>query len=149
MEVKETTRESKVTFGIIVDESGSMRKGGKLKAAMEAALALWYLIRRDPKNDVATVVFSREVKVAYLITDSEPNVENGRVVGFDKAKTCVIEEAARMRKEGVILNVVMLGSSTNLRELAQEMATRNLGTVIFTTPENLSRTIIRSFQKLK
>ncbi len=116
---------------------------------MEAALALWYLIRKDPKNDVATVVFSREVKVAYLITDSEPNIKDGRVVGFDKAKTCVIEEAARMRKEGVILNVVMLGSSPNLRELAQEMATRNLGTVIFTTLENLSRTIIRSFQKLK
>ncbi len=180
--IRETSRESKAIFGIIVDESGSMRRGRKIEAAIEAALSLWEILKREPKNEVMFVAFSKEVKEvnpwelptnlvresftdiakalkffrlrvrgksgsksAYLITDSEPNMVDGKIVGFEKAKWHFIEEAFRMKKENIDLNIIMLGSSYNLKNLAREIARRNLGTVVFSNPNDLAKAVIERF----
>lgn len=60
--VHEEVHESRLCAGLIIDESGSMRSRYKLEAALETALALSELIRREPKDSLKVFVFSERVK---------------------------------------------------------------------------------------
>ena len=91
--------------------------------------------------------YERGNKQAYLITDSEPNMENGRFVGFERAARGVIEEARRFRAEEITLNVVMVEETTCLKQLASMLARQNLGRVFFTSPDNLARSIVEDYIK--
>jgi len=89
----------------------------------------------------------RGSKQAYLVTDSEPNTENGKFVGFEEAARGVIKEAKRFRAEEITLNVVMVEETTYLKQLASVLARQNLGRVFFTNPDNLARTIVKDYMK--
>lgn len=82
---------------------------------------------------------------AYLITDSEPNTEEGKFVGFDKAAAGVVQEALHYRKDGITLNLVMLDQTPKLKQLASTLAKRNLGRVFFTCPARLGEVIIEDY----
>ena len=84
-------------------------------------------------------------KQAYLITDSRPNYENGKYVGFSQAARGVLEEASKCRKENVTLNIVMLDQSYRSKEFASMIAKQNIGRVIFTSPENLGEAILEDY----
>ncbi|RLC59985.1 MAG: hypothetical protein DRI01_10740 [Chloroflexi bacterium] len=185
-EVNEEIHQSRLCAGLLIDESGSMRTGNKLEGAMESALALAELIRREPKDSLRTFLFSDTVKEvpswaivnetlggdstdikgvlrafretvrsdkgdkqAYLITDTDPNTEDGRYVGFDRAVAGVIEEALRCRQDGIGLNIVMLDNTPHLRELASTLARKNLGRVFFTSPLKLGEVIVEDYLKSK
>ena len=60
--VHEEFHQSKLCAGLIIDESTSMLRDHKLEAAMETALALAQLIRRNPKDSLKIFVFSEQVK---------------------------------------------------------------------------------------
>lgn len=84
-------------------------------------------------------------KHAYLVTDTEPNYEDGESVGFRKATEGVMEEALRYRETGITLNIIMLSWTPHLREFASSLARKNLGRVFFTTPQTLGRVIIEDY----
>ncbi|MFC2007341.1 VWA domain-containing protein [Chloroflexota bacterium] len=92
-----------------------------------------------------SVVNEKGDKQAYLITDTEPNTENGKYVGFDQAITGVMTEAARFRQQNIGLNIVMLDENPRLKQLASALAKRNLGRVFFTTPMRLGEAIIEDY----
>ncbi len=184
--IHEEIYETRICAGLLIDESGSMRNGGKLNAAIEAALALAELMRREPKDKLYIFIFSDTVrqishwdilnvtlsggytdiraamrafrnatrnergdKQVYLITDSEPNFEDGRFIGFDKAALGVLDEAIRWRHEGLTLNIIMLDQSAELRTFASFLAQKNAGRVFFTSPEHLGEVIIKDYLYLK
>ncbi len=61
--VYESMHHTEVHFGILVDQSGSMNRDGKLEAAVETALALSELMRiRFPEDKLRVFTFSEEVK---------------------------------------------------------------------------------------
>ncbi|MGD2200363.1 MAG: hypothetical protein PVJ38_01865 [Candidatus Bathyarchaeota archaeon] len=61
--VYEAIHSTEVTFGVLVDQSASMKRGGKLQAAVETALALAELTRsRYPEDTLRTFAFSEEVR---------------------------------------------------------------------------------------
>ncbi len=91
------------------------------------------------------VVNERGDKQVYLITDTEPNTEDGRYVGFDEAMAGVIEEALRYRETGITLNIIMLDQKPRLKELASILARKNLGRVFFTSPLKLGKVIIEDY----
>jgi len=84
-------------------------------------------------------------KLAYLITDSAPNFQDGNYVGFTHALADVLDEARRYRSEGIVLNIIMLDDDPKLRELAQSMAKQNLGRVFFTRPGYLGETLVEDY----
>ena len=84
-------------------------------------------------------------KQAYLITDTEPNTENGRYIGFNQAAIGVMDEALRYRQQNIGLNIIMLDESPRLRELASALARRNLGRVFFTSPLKLGEVIVEDY----
>jgi len=185
-EVHEEVHQSRLCAGLLIDESGSMRSSNKLEAAIETALALSELIRREPEDSLKVFVFSERVKEippwailnevlsgdstdiraalrsfremvrnekgdrqAYLITDTDPNTEDGRYVGFDKAIDGLMEEATHYRQDGVGLNIIMLDDTARLKQLASTLAKRNLGRVFFTSPHKLGQVIIEDYLKGK
>jgi len=185
-EVHEEVHQSRLCAGLLIDESGSMRSGNKLEAAMESALAFSELIRREPKDSLKIFLFSDTVKEvpfwtivnevlsgdstdiraalrtfretvrsergdrqAYLITDTDPNTEDGRYVGFDRAVAGVTEEAWRYRQEGIGLNIIMLDDTPRLKELASTLARKNLGRVFFTSPLRLGEVVVEDYFKTK
>jgi len=178
----ETQCPARMCAGVLVDVSASMRRDGKLGAAIEASLALTELIGRDPKDSLKVFSFSDTVKQvppwsianavagegstdmragmrrfrtvvrqergdkqAYLVTDSEPNSEDGRYVGFENAVGGVIREALRYRDEGITLNVIMLSQTPPLMELARQLARMNLGRVVFASPADLSAALVEDY----
>lgn len=180
-EVYETLGEGRMCAGLLIDQSGSMT-GSKVNAALDAALALGELIRRQHKDKLKVFLFSDEVKEvlpwdvvnqsssggstdikvamqafrnsvatetadkqAYLITDTEPNTENGEFVGFEAASAGIISEALRYRREGITLNIIMLDENPYLRELASLLARNNMGRVFFASSQNLGQVIIESY----
>lgn len=184
--VFEEVHQSKLCLGLLIDESGSMRSDYKLSAAIETALALSELIRREPKDSLKTFVFSETVreiqpwgilnemmsggctdiraamrayrdavrgekgdKQAYLITDTEPNTEEGKYIGFDRAMMGVLEEALAYRREGITLNIVMLDRAAPLKELASLLARKNLGRVFFTSPMRLGQVLLEDYLRVK
>lgn len=185
-EVHEEVHQTKLCAGILIDESGSMRNGYKLEAAIETALALSELIRREPKDKLLVYTFSerarrippwaivnevmsggatdirsalrafREAVVgekgsrqAYLITDAEPNMENGAYIGFERASLGLLEEAWLYRQHNIGLNIIMLDETPRLRQLASSLARRNLGRVFFTTPFRLGEVVVEDYLKLR
>jgi uncharacterized protein with von Willebrand factor type A (vWA) domain len=84
-------------------------------------------------------------KQAYLITDTEPNHEDGKHLSFERASNGLIEEAARYRQEKIGLNIIMLDEGDNLKSLASTIARRNLGRVFFTTPETMGEVVVEDY----
>ena len=84
-------------------------------------------------------------KQAYLITDTEPNTENGRYIGFNGAVAGIVQEALRYRQDGITLNIIMLDQTPYLKELASTLARRNLGRVLFTSPLQLGEVVIADY----
>lgn len=116
----------------------------------------WELLNVNLKEDITDIragmrAFRLAVrkepgeKQAYLITDSEPNAEDGRFVGFNQASLGVLEEASRYRKEQITLNVIMLGQNPRLKQFAAELARRNLGRVFFAQPQDLGRVVVQDY----
>jgi uncharacterized protein with von Willebrand factor type A (vWA) domain len=185
LQVFDERHETQLVAGLIIDESGSMA-GDKLHAAVETALALAELIRKEPKDKLKTYLFSSKVreipyyelanvdgcgdttdiraglrsfrrdvanergdKQAYLITDAGSNTLDGGAVGFSQATSAVMQEALKFRQAGITLNIIMLDTAPDLKDVAAEMARKNLGRVIFTTPENLGEVVIRDYLAAK
>lgn len=185
-QVYETVHQSRLCAGLIIDESGSMRSGRKIDAAIDTSLALSELIRREPKDSLKVFIFSDKVreikpwdivntkmaggttdirgamrafreavatepgdKQAYLITDTEPNTENGCYVGFNRAVMGVMEEALRYRQENITLNIIMLDQNPSLKEFARMLARSNLGRAFFTSPKDLGAVIIEDYLTVK
>jgi len=88
-------------------------------------------------------------KQVYLITDTEPNSEDGRYVGFEKAAIGVINEAQAYQREGITLNIIMLDNTPHLKEFATILARRNLGRVFFAEPKELGRVIVEDYLRSK
>lgn len=84
-------------------------------------------------------------KQVYLITDTEPNFDSGKYVGFNLATQSVLEEAASYRKENITLNILMLDKNNQLREFASLLARQNAGRVAFTSSENLGEAILEDY----
>jgi uncharacterized protein with von Willebrand factor type A (vWA) domain len=61
--VYEAVHSTEVVFGVIVDQSASMNRGGKLEAAVETGLALSELMRSQfPEDRLRILVFSEKVQ---------------------------------------------------------------------------------------
>ena len=72
--VHEEIHQSRLCAGLLIDKSLSMRRNNKLEAAIETALALSELIRREPRDILKIFVFSEQVKEipAWSITREIP-----------------------------------------------------------------------------
>jgi len=184
--VHEEMHQSRLSAGLIIDESSSMKEDNKLEAAIEATLAISELITRHPKDSLRVFAFSEDVKEispwaiinevisggatdiraamrafrkavtnergdrqAYVITDAEPNTENGVSVDFEKAVAGVMEEAVHYRKHGIGLNIIMLDETPNLKQVASDLARKSLGRVFFTTPHRLGQVVVLDYFRLK
>ena len=86
---------------------------------------------------------------AYLITDTEPNAEDGKYVGFERAVAGVMDEALLYRQHNIGLNIIMLDDTPHLKQLASAMAKKNLGRVFFTTPHSLGHLIVQDYLRAK
>ena len=86
---------------------------------------------------------------AYLITDTEPNTEDGRFVGFERAVVGVVQESLYYRQAGITLNIIMLDQGPRLKELASILAKKNLGRVLFTSPLKLGEMVIEDYLTTK
>jgi uncharacterized protein with von Willebrand factor type A (vWA) domain len=95
------------------------------------------------------VMHEKGDKQVYLITDSEPNTEDGVYVGFERAMAGVLQEALRYREHGITLNIIMLDQRPALKSFARTLAKKNLGRVFFTTPLNLGEAIIEDYLRVK
>ena len=179
LQVHENISETRISMGLVIDESGSM-SGEKRNAAIDTCLALAMLkrpcdklrvfvysaqVKEIPYWDILNVSFpggttdmrialqatrrslSRETgdKQVYLITDSEPNTENGKYVGFEAAIPEVKKEVWRYRQEGITLNIIMLGEKAELKKLASHLAKTNAGRVFFASPSNLGSVVVEDY----
>jgi len=88
-------------------------------------------------------------KQVYLITDTEPNSEDGKYIGFEKATLGVLQEAVIYQKEGITLNIIMLDNTPHLREFASVLARRNLGRVFFAEPKELGRVVMEDYLRTR
>jgi uncharacterized protein with von Willebrand factor type A (vWA) domain len=88
-------------------------------------------------------------KQVYLITDTEPNCEDGKYIGFEKATLGVLQEAIIYQKEGITLNIIMLDNTPHLREFASILARRNLGRVFFAEPKELGRVVMEDYLRTR
>ena len=84
-------------------------------------------------------------KQAYLITDTEPNMENGRHIGLASATSGLVQEALYYRRAGITLNIIMLSQNDQLRQLASLLAKKSLGRVFFTSPHRLGEMVIEDY----
>lgn len=98
------------------------------------------------RNTMRTKKGSKQV---YLVTDTEPNTEDGVFVGFDEASQGVVGEARRYRTEGITLNIVMLETTPHLKKLSLMLARENLGRVFFTTPGNMGKVIVEDYLRYR
>jgi len=87
----------------------------------------------------------RADKQVYLVTDTEPNSEDGRYIGFEKATLGVLQEAIVYQREGITLNIIMLDNTPHLRDFASILARRNLGRVFFAEPKELGRVVMEDY----
>jgi len=184
--VHEEMHQSRLSAGLIIDESSSMRENNKLQAAIETTLAMSELITRNSKDCLRTYTFAEKVKEvspwgiinevlsggntdiraamqafrkavthergdkqAYLITDAEPNTENGKSISFQEAVNGVMDEASYFRKNGIGLNIIMLDETPYLKQVASDLAQKSLGRVIFTSPQGLGKSIILDYFRVK
>jgi uncharacterized protein with von Willebrand factor type A (vWA) domain len=183
--VKETSIDTRMCIGLLVDESGSM-SGEKMHAAMDIAVGLAQLINGNAKDRMRLLLFSNQVREApywdimnmtfaggttdiraalrrfrtlvsseqadkqvYLITDTEPNCEDGKYIGFEKATAGLLREALFYQREGITLNIIMLDNTPRLREFASILAKRNLGRVFFAEPKDLGLIVVEDYLRTK
>ena len=106
-------------------------------------------IRSALKRFRTAVAGERAEKQVYLITDTEPNCEDGKYIGFEKATLGVLQEALVYQREGITLNIIMLDSTPHLREFASVLARRNLGRVFFAEPKNLGKVVIEDYLRTR
>ena len=106
-------------------------------------------IRSALKRFRTAVAGERAEKQVYLITDTEPNCEDGKYIGFEKAALGVLQEALVYQREGITLNIIMLDSTPHLREFASVLAKRNLGRVFFAEPKNLGKVVIEDYLRTR
>jgi uncharacterized protein with von Willebrand factor type A (vWA) domain len=88
-------------------------------------------------------------KQAYIITDTEPNTQDGRYVGFEAAAPGVMEEVMRCNQEGITINIIMLDQREELKMLATSLARRGLGRVFHTSPQNLVEVVVEDYLRTK
>lgn len=183
--VKETSVDTRMCIGLLVDESGSM-SGEKMHAAMDIAVGLSQLIQRNAKDRMRLLLFSNQVrevpywdilnmafaggttdiraalrrfrtlvsseqadKQVYLITDTEPNCQDGKYIGFEKATAGLLQEALFYQREGITLNIIMLDNTPHLREFASILAKHNLGRVFFAEPKDLGLVVVEDYLRTK
>lgn len=84
-------------------------------------------------------------KQIYMITDAEPNTENGRYIGFNKAVSGVKQEAMLCRREAVTINMIMLENNSKLRMFAGHLARINAGRIFFTSPSNAGEVVMQDY----
>ncbi len=84
-------------------------------------------------------------KQIYIITDAEPNTENGKYVGFKKAVSGVKQEAMHCRRENITINMVMLDNNSKLKIFAGHIARINAGRVFFTSPSNAGEVVVQDY----
>jgi uncharacterized protein with von Willebrand factor type A (vWA) domain len=106
-------------------------------------------IRSALKRFRTAVAGERAEKQVYLITDTEPNSEDGKYVGFEKAALGVLQEALVYQREGITLNIIMLDSTPHLREFASVLAKRNLGRVFFAEPKDLGKVVVEDYLRTR
>ncbi len=87
----------------------------------------------------------RADKQVYLVTDTEPNSEDGRYLGFERACLGVLQEAIIYQREGITLNIIMLDNTPHLRDFASVLARRNLGRVFFAEPKELGKVVMEDY----
>lgn len=88
-------------------------------------------------------------KQVYLVTDTEPNTEDGKYVGFERAMAGVLEEALRYKQENITLNIIMLDEALPLKQLASILARQNLGRAFFTSPTKLGAVVVEDYLRSK
>jgi uncharacterized protein with von Willebrand factor type A (vWA) domain len=140
---------------LIMKEPGNLLKvfvySDKVKQIEPWAIVNEVISGGDTDIKAALAAFRRAIrnefgdKQAYLITDTEPNNEDGRHLPFEKAATGLIEEASRYRQEKIGLNIIMLDETPELKTLASTIARRNLGKVFFTSPSRLGEVLVEDF----
>ena len=91
------------------------------------------------------VKYEKGHKQAYLITDADPNFQEGKFIGFDKAISGIMEEAQQYRNHNIGLNIIMLDASARLKGLATTLAQKSLGRVFFTTPHKLGQLVVKDY----
>ncbi len=106
-------------------------------------------IRSALRKFRTATVAERAEKQVYLITDTEPNSEDGKYIGFEKAALGVLQEAIVYQRQGITLNIIMLDSTSHLREFASVLAKRNLGRVFFAEPKNLGKVVIEDYLRTR
>jgi uncharacterized protein with von Willebrand factor type A (vWA) domain len=142
---------------LIMKEPGNSLKvfvySDKVKQIEPWAIVNEVISGGDTDIKAALAAFRRAVrheygdKQAYLITDTEPNNEDGRHLPFEKAATGLIEEASHYRQEKIGLNIIMLDEAPELKSLASNLARRNLGRVFFTSPSRLGEVLVEDYLK--
>ena len=106
-------------------------------------------IRAAMKKFRTSTSHEKADKQVYLITDTEPNCEEGRYVGFEKASLGVMKEAMAFQREGITLNIIMLDTTPHLRQFATMLAKRNLGRVFFAEPKDLGTIVVEDYLRSK
>ena len=96
-----------------------------------------------------SAMYEKGDKQAYLITDTEPNTEEGMYIGFEKAMVGVLAEVLHYREQGITLNIIMLDQRPSLKDFARILAKKNLGRVLFTTPQDLGAVVIEDYLRVK
>jgi len=84
-------------------------------------------------------------KQIYLITDAEPNTENGKYIGFEKAMSGVKKEAMLCKRDSITINIVMLDNNSKLQQFAGHLARINAGRVLFTSPTHSADVVIKDY----
>lgn len=88
-------------------------------------------------------------KQAYIITDTEPNTQDGRYIGFEAAAPGVLEEVMRCKQEGITINIIMLDQRDELKMLASTLAKKGLGRVFHTSPQSLVEVVVEDYLRAK
>jgi uncharacterized protein with von Willebrand factor type A (vWA) domain len=84
-------------------------------------------------------------KQIYLITDAEPNTENGKYIGFEKAMSGVKKEAILCKRESITINIIMLDNNSKLQQFAAHLARINAGRVFFASPTHSGHVVIKDY----
>ncbi|MDP6347875.1 MAG: hypothetical protein QGF81_05835, partial [Dehalococcoidia bacterium] len=88
-------------------------------------------------------------KQAYIITDTEPNTQDGRYIGFEAAAPGVMEEVMRCKQEGITINIIMLDQRDELKMLASSLAKKGVGRVFHSSPQNLVEVVVEDYLRTK
>ena len=105
----------------------------------------WTDIRAAMKAFRKCVATEDGDKQVYLITDTEPNFENGGHVGFSNAMAGVLQESIRYKEDEITLNIIMLDTKKHLVQFASMLAEKNLGRAFFTKPKKLGEAVIEDY----